>query len=167
MKRELTELCEIPLNQYWELKYRASRDGFDSKDFHRSCDNIANTLTVINSTSGNIFGGYTEKPWSSNGGGVKDPHAFVFSLINKDDKPFKVKCSNNAYAILCHSDCGPSFVEDITVETNSHINRDSYTDFGCSYEHPEYTYDTEEARNILAGSFNFQTVDIEVFSKLE
>jgi len=52
---QLINLCEFPASQKWELKYRASRDGFKSTDFHTKCNGIANTFTVIKTTSGNIL----------------------------------------------------------------------------------------------------------------
>ncbi len=39
----------------------------------------------------NIFGGYTEQSWSGNGN-QSDQNAFIFSLINLDDQPLKMKC---------------------------------------------------------------------------
>ena len=53
---QLVNLCEFPQDQKWELKYRASRDGFKGTDFHAKCNGIPNTLTVIKSTNGNIRG---------------------------------------------------------------------------------------------------------------
>ena len=71
---------------------------------------IENTLTVIKSESGNVFGGYTDKCWHSKGGLVSDPNAFIFSLINKENKPFKVICSDGGIdAIMCNSSYGPTF----------------------------------------------------------
>jgi hypothetical protein len=75
LQKQLNDLCGFSLNQKygWILKYRASRDGFDSNDFHKKCDGIRNTLTVIKATSGNVFGGFTEKAWDSSGSIVNDP----------------------------------------------------------------------------------------------
>jgi len=47
----------------------------------------------------NIFGGFTEKAWNSTSGYVADPKAFIFSLVNKENKPFKAVCTNSAKAI--------------------------------------------------------------------
>lgn len=80
-------LCKLNLSKF-DLVYQASKDGFHSNEFHSHCDGIAHTLTVIKATSGNIFGGYTEQPWSSNGCYVDDKKAFIFSLVNKERKPF-------------------------------------------------------------------------------
>eukprot|EP00112_Aurelia_sp_Birch-Aquarium-sp1_P018462 Seg4406.1 transcript_id=Seg4406.1/GoldUCD/mRNA.D3Y31 product="BTB/POZ domain-containing protein KCTD7" protein_id=Seg4406.1/GoldUCD/D3Y31 len=49
-----------------QLVYSAELDGWDAEDFHKNCDGISPTLVLMESTHGNIFGGYTTKPWSSN-----------------------------------------------------------------------------------------------------
>ena len=48
----------------WRLLFRASRDGFAASAFHSKCDNKGPTITVVKSR-GNIFGGFTEKAWTS------------------------------------------------------------------------------------------------------
>jgi hypothetical protein len=35
------------------LIYRASRDGFEAKDFHGKCDNQGATLIIVKAKSGN------------------------------------------------------------------------------------------------------------------
>ncbi len=37
------------------------KDGFQAVRFHFRCDDKVNKLAVIKSSSGNIFGGYTEQ----------------------------------------------------------------------------------------------------------
>ena len=54
----------------WRLLFRASRDGFAASAFHTKCDNKGPTVTVAKSGV-NIFGGFTEKPWTSPGAGRK------------------------------------------------------------------------------------------------
>ncbi len=172
LQKKLLEICVFSKDQKWELKYRASRDGFKSTDFHSHCDGTANTLTVIKAKSGNIFGGFTEQKWHSKGDDVTDPNAFVFSLINKEDNTFKALCSkgDEKYAIYCHSNFGPCFggdsksIQDICIRTDSD-NKVSYSNFGYSYQQPDYLKGTAKAKNILAGSYNFETVEIEVYAK--
>jgi hypothetical protein len=171
-ENQLFNLCEFATSQNLELKYRASRDGFKASDFHSHCEGIANTITVIKARSGNIFGGFTEQAWHSRGEDVTDPKAFLFSLVNKEKKPFMVMCSNEGEnAIYCESEFGPCFgrdddnTADIWIESDSNINEDSSCDFGYSYQHPDYERDTDEARNILAGSNYFETVEIEVYAQ--
>ena len=60
----------------WRLLFRASRDGFTASAFHSKCDNKGPTITVVKSSS-NIFGGFTEMPWTSPDGGCK----FLLYLI--------------------------------------------------------------------------------------
>lgn len=40
-----------------ELLFRASRDGYTSRKFHKNCDNKGSTVTIIKCPNGNIFGG--------------------------------------------------------------------------------------------------------------
>ena len=48
----------------WRLLFRASRDGFAALKFHSKCDNKGPTITVVKCGE-NIFGGFTEKAWTS------------------------------------------------------------------------------------------------------
>ena len=48
----------------WRLLFRASRDGFASENFHWKCDNKGPTVTIVKSGKC-IFGGFTEKSWTS------------------------------------------------------------------------------------------------------
>jgi hypothetical protein len=47
------------------LLWRGSRDGFGVGDSHGRCDGHTNTLTLIEDTEGNIFGGFTPVEWAS------------------------------------------------------------------------------------------------------
>ena len=67
-------LSEVLVGE-WRLLFRASRDGFAASAFHSKCDNKGPTITVVKSDA-NIFGGFTEKPWT-NAGGCK----FLLQLI--------------------------------------------------------------------------------------
>ena len=40
-------------------------DGGDSKIFHKKCDNIPNTLVIVESEGHRRFGGFTPIPWKS------------------------------------------------------------------------------------------------------
>jgi len=88
-----------------------------------------------------------------------------------------VFCSNGGeLEIGCDAQFGPCFggninskrtveLEDIAIHTDSNIKKDSFCDFGYSYQHPGYLKGTHKARNILAGSYYFETVEIEVYAK--
>ena len=160
---ELIELCS--LSQKWELIYRASRDGFGSNHFHSKCDAKPNTLVIIKSTNGNIFGGYTEQDWTYIDDSDKnDLHAFLFSLLNKDDKPLIMK--PQTHNVICgHSNYGPIFGEcSIEISSNSNQNTKSNSNLGKCFAHPNYAHGSNEAKSFLAGSHKFQTVEIEVYT---
>jgi len=97
------------MKQKWNLVYRASRDGFEAANFHSKCNDKAHNLVVIKSTQGNVFGGYTDQDWSGNRIFKNDPNSFIFSLINKQNKPTVIKCNEYEHAIFCDSFYGPIF----------------------------------------------------------
>jgi hypothetical protein len=49
----------------FELIFRGSRDGFKSSTFHQICDEKGASLIIIKSEMGEVFGGYTDIPWTS------------------------------------------------------------------------------------------------------
>jgi hypothetical protein len=64
--------------------YGRNLRGSFAGDFHRSCDGHANTVTIIEDTDWNIFGGFTPRVWDSRGWkvGKADPSlkSFIFTL---------------------------------------------------------------------------------------
>ena len=158
-------MCKFHAKVKGELIYRGSRDGFSAKEFHSKCDGKVNTLTIIKSTNGNIFGGFTTEAWSSSESWVKDTRAFVFSLVNNKNKPFRRGYQGKDKSSLwCSSSYGPCFGNDIVIASNSNANLNSFANFGHSYKHRSYKQGSDSAMTILAGSFGFQTLEIEVFS---
>jgi hypothetical protein len=53
---------------------------------------------------------------------------------------------------------------DLSICSDSNMNQTSYSNDGYGFKNPEYLKDIEEAKAILAGSYNFQNVEIEVFT---
>ena len=49
-----------------KLCYRASVDGWRARDFHRKCDHVGPTVTLVKCRS-NVFGGYTDQSWKKTG----------------------------------------------------------------------------------------------------
>ena len=47
----------------WHLCYRASDDGWKAQDFHKKCDHVGSTVTLVRCEN-NIFGGYTDQSWN-------------------------------------------------------------------------------------------------------
>ena len=163
-------LCNFDLNSKWKQLFGATRDGFSAADFHSKCDGKSNTLTIIKSTNGNVFGGFTTKPWSQIGNYVNDPEAFIFSLINSKKTPMKFDCKSPEYAIYCISTHGPTFGggHDIHICNNSNTTQSSYSNLYHSYKNDQLnlTNGSEEAKSFLAGSHKFLTTEIEVFQKI-
>lgn len=126
-------------------------------------------MTVIKSFSGNVFGGFTEADWHSNDEYVSDPIAFIFSLINKEDKPFKVMCSDSGKKAIAYDETwGPTFgiqSSDIFIVGKSpNIKYPNFCNFGNSYKHTDYPHGKDKSRDIPAGSYEFNTA-IEVHTK--
>jgi len=150
----------------WKLEYKATRDGFGSKDFHEKCDNKGETVTMIRSTEGYIFGGYTPLSWNSNSEYQKDAssRSFIFTLtIPHNIPPTKYSISNVENAIYCNPSCGPVFGgHDICICDNSNTNKANYTKFPYSY-----TDITGKGKETFTGRYNGWTVnEIEVFVKI-
>jgi hypothetical protein len=168
MKHKLFSLCGFEWNRKLTLLYRGSLHGYKASDFHSKCDDISKTLTLIKAAaSGNIFGGYTEATWDGNNQYKSDKSAFIFSLVNLENKPIKVNISNRHEhnAIYTCSAYGPLFGagHDIVISDNSNTSNDSCSNFGRNYVHQNYTFRSEKAKQFLAGSLNFNVEEIEVF----
>jgi hypothetical protein len=96
-------------------------------------------------------------------------NSFIFSLINLDKKPIKIKWSRNT-AIACRLGNGPLFSEvpgcrDIFIVDRSNKNPIS-TSLGYSYVHPDYAFESKEANSLLGGSERFLLSEIEVYTKI-
>jgi hypothetical protein len=162
---ELMVLCEFSSNQKFSLIYRASHDGFEAVKFHEKCDDKPNTFILIKSENKNVFGCYTEQSWSGKGGKT-DPNAFIFSLVNKINRPLKIK-SQSEYSINCDIDSGPCFglFGDFCISSNNEGIK-NYSKFGSHcYAHKDFTFRSSKADSFLAGSEYFQVSEIEVFIK--
>jgi hypothetical protein len=162
---ELMSLCKFSLNQKWKLIYRATRDGFGAADFHSKCDSYQNSFVIIKSTNGNVFGGYTQQSWSGNDYWKTDPNAFLFSFINQHNTKVIMKSTSPQYAIYTNEVYGPIFGADLYICDNSNTSNRSLSNLGKSYKHPNYVYDSNEAKSFFAGSYKFLTTEIEVYTK--
>jgi hypothetical protein len=62
--------------------YKASDPGvgFSAAKFHSLCDNKGPTLTLIQTTAGHIFGGFTNLSWDSSGSYKNETDSFIFSV---------------------------------------------------------------------------------------
>ncbi len=143
----------------YKLIYRASSHGDKVKIFHKRCDNIYGTLTVIKTKEGMIFGGYCSTCWESEDELIKeDLNSFVFS-INLSKIYFVSK--NNEASILCDKNKGPSFIGMFIVEDNMLSMQSSINPWGTQrYSGESSLYE------INGGEPYFYIEEIEVFQVL-
>ncbi|CAF0941390.1 unnamed protein product [Didymodactylos carnosus] len=163
-KKKLNEFYGIN-GQRWKLIYKASRDSFDMQAFHRHCDDIGPTMTVVQSKDGYLFGGYTSVPWASALGSQKnDPTAFLFTLVSPVvESGTKFACIKAGTNAVFHSfSCGPAFGTgyDLIISNDSDTNMDSY----CNFPH-SYVDHLGHGTLTFTGSVHFKTADIEVFTQ--
>ena len=150
----------------YKLLYRCSKNGENARDFHKFCDNFPQTLTVIKSVKGKIFGGYTEQTWKDDdikkmGTLKKDNKAFLFSLNKK-------KIYNNYSdqpAIWCHESYGPCFYGkgNFTIYSKEKlINEKMKTNKAkeCTFSIMEKDYELTDGEEF------FNALEIEVFQIL-
>ena len=144
--------------------YRASENGFGFEDFHAKCAGHKKCLTIIKSDSGNVFGGYTDTRWNESKSWIPDNKAFLFSLINKDSNPVKIKCSRSFSAVSSGSWI-QQYGHDLYLSSNSNVITESWSNLGFAYKHPSYVYDSTQAGEFLPGSEFFKTLEIEMYIK--
>jgi hypothetical protein len=143
--REFSPLFDEWRAKRFNLLWQGSRDGFGAKAFHDRCDGRANTLTIIQDTDGNVFGGFTPVEWASpvwnNQGGDKNNtlrgddslRSFLFTLRNPHSVPprkFALKAEGKHRAIICRYGRGPVF-GDLPVSDRCCIWQEMSLASGC------------------------------------
>jgi len=120
------------------LLYQASKDGESSGNFHSRCDSKGATVVIIETTAGNMFGGFIDVSWSSSSGWSSSSKAFLFRLRPAMKRYNKKNGSN--YAIYRHSSYGPIFGNghDLAIYSNCRSYATSYTIGGNAYDVPTY-----------------------------
>ena len=162
--------------QRLELLWRASRDGWGAEHFHGRCDGKGTTLTVMKSTGGFIFGGFTKTPWSSPSasGGKRSLGAFLFALQHAHsdrDGPVKMKLLDprDEFAVYHSGHLLPCFGSPY-LDLWNHCGEDTkrYTVRMCSYKpqpqalrphHGNYITGTEDCKCTLEEIEVFHVVD--------
>ena len=136
------------------LLYKASRDGDLAENFHKHCNHIANTLTVIKTTKNKRFGGFTTQKWSGSGNYMRDYNAFIFNLDNKE----VYYNSDDGFSGIDYNDYGPSFGRgcDLRISSGCMNNNDSY-------DYTPYSYDIKGKKYALNGEKNFKVSNYEVY----
>ena len=95
----------------FEMLYDAKVHGYSNATFHKKCDQVNGTVTLVTLKNGAKFGGYNPDNWSR-GGHKNVPTTFLFSLTDgKGSAPqkFALKQGQEGNAIYCSPNYGPSF----------------------------------------------------------
>ena len=145
---------------FFNLLYRATRDGKRAYDFHIKCDGNVQQLVFIKTVKGEVFGGYTSIGYKSRGTDYKDEKAFLFSLTNK-----KIYNSKKGKTIvLDYYSYGPSFYDAIVIGDVKMFEEGGYTkeNSSCGKRFDGFSKDYE----INNGDGKFYIQEIEVYQIL-
>ena len=158
-------------NIFYKLLYRATRDGNDMRTFHNKCDNIMGTLSIIKTTKGMRFGGYTEKMWncsSNNASYPKDAKGIcfcfsfdLFKIYNFNDNYKSSICGNyNKGPYFFAKDCSDSSIFYVTKSNGTLIGYNNYTTKYNSFGRFDSDYEINNGKN------DFSVIELEVFQIL-
>lgn len=109
-------------------------DGHESiSNFHRCCDGIPDTVTILYSKENkHHIGGFNSEPWSSltSPDWIKDKKAFLFSTNRKERYSVKQR---GAQAVGCLKERGPCFGTDLGIDRDA---KSGFSYFSSSYQPP-------------------------------
>ena len=138
------------------LLYKLTKDGDAASTFHSKCNNKGNTISLIRTTKGFRFGGFTTQSWSSSSSYKNDNNAFVFSL-DYNQCYYTYEGMNAIYDI---SGYGPTFGNghDFCIANQCTQNFSNYCNFPYGYGGGDI-----RARILTGGYYCFKVQEIEVF----
>ena len=143
-------------NISYKLLFKVSRDGDRISTFTEKVSGKSPTLIIIQSKSGNKFGGYTSVEWKMTGSYSykNDKYAFIFSIDKK--KKFKLK---NESCAICGDKNHFAFGggHDLTIwdKCTTNDNSKDYR-YNNSYEMPE-------PFELTGGNSSFKVQECEVY----
>ncbi|PKC73062.1 BTB-domain-containing protein [Rhizophagus irregularis] len=170
-KQEINFYDRKRLPYSFKLLYRASRDGFSAKKFHKLCDNKGSTVTITKVRSnGKLIGGYNPLDWKPHSElsylsgdscwySTFDSFLFSFPLKPSSNDNFTPKIARignggniSDYAIGYNINYGPSFGGgwDFSIQDNNLI-----------YSYGPYSY--PDCGNFIAKNQQLKIDDYEVF----
>ena len=152
------------------LLYQATRDGFSAANFHAKCDKKGATVTLVKTTEGYVFGGYTDQSWQNKKSWtylnlnkfVSSSRAFLFSFVNPSGhSPIKLPLTDPGHhevAIYCDHKKGPTFGgTDLILRGDR--TRNGFCRLGNAYTLPP----GQQAETFLTEASSFTVSEIEVF----
>jgi hypothetical protein len=98
---------------------------------------------------------------------ILDKFTLLYKTIRDGFGAGKMKIDENKCRSAVYSSprYGPTFGgdHDIYIANNANSRTSSYSNLGLTYSHPEYEYESNEAKSFLAGSYYFQLSKIEIY----
>jgi len=99
--------------------YVASRDGDAASDFHSACDDQGPTVVIVQTESGDVFGGYAGISWAG-------PNWTRVDEISTDSFLFKLRpkmksylIQNELYALSHYAYGGPAFYKEFYIKSEA------------------------------------------------
>lgn len=153
-------------NLLFRLVYRASRDGYTTKEFHKRCDTIGPNIVLVKTKDNIRFGGFTNLNWApekvdeekkdENTGKKYDPDSFCFSLSTKSIYPHNL---NKEEAIFCSKSVGPTFCDNIFGINNNFGIKGGF----CNKKDKSCFNGQKIDYEIAGGNKNFEVEELEVY----
>ena len=142
----------------FELLYKGTLDGDTYDIFHKKCDNQGPTISIIESTDGQVFGGYASKSWDINSkSDISDPDSFLFNINIK--KKYCVSNNKGLYksdGYIC--DFGGSNFHELWLDSN-YFSKSGWCDNGNGYNFKNY--------ELSGGKSNYKVKECEVYKVIE
>jgi len=88
------------------LLYQASKDGFSTSSFHSRTHSKGSSVTIVETKSGNVFGGYSSTSWYNSASYRSSSGAFLFRLRPSMQR---YDLTSSSVAIYTHGNYGPTF----------------------------------------------------------
>ena len=142
----------------FEFLYKGTLDGDTYNIFHKKCDNQGPTISIIESTDGQIFGGYASKSWDINSkSDIPDPDSFLFNINIKK----KYCVSNNkglfkSIGYIC--DIGGDSFHELWLD-NNYLSKYGWCDNGNGFNFKNY--------ELSGGKKQFKVKEYEVYKVIE
>ncbi|KAH3744941.1 hypothetical protein Pelo_13667 [Pelomyxa schiedti] len=164
------DIGQVTANK-WKLLWQGTTDGFQSKTFHRLCDNHGSTILFVKTTKNYVFGGFTPLAWTPEGAGPPwiggcGGRSFLFSLLrNGTTSNVALRCVHPTHrqCIRSHQNHGPSY----GTGPDLHITSDCHEEPGSCSLMPDGSYEPppcEAEERYLAGTSKSWIVeDIEMW----
>ncbi|CAG8766502.1 2103_t:CDS:1, partial [Racocetra persica] len=159
----------------FSLLYCAKRDGFNSKEFHRLCDDKGPTVTIIKIMDLGIFGGFNALSWKhpesvktdNTNYSISDDN-FLFYFDNKND--FNIsnlsRVRKNCLVDKCYSLHGPCFGWNKKYKFSNDDSHDIYIDNDYLYICQRFIHNSHPNFSIfekLQSKYKYEIEDYEVW----